>query len=411
MSVDLLAEQAPRQAKPAPGLVHSLDRRGDYLDAPPSPPLALLALTRAVADADAAAFVRGAAALTGAPVALSDDNDELIASSLQPTARRVRASARHAWPGWSDLALHDGAQCWGTIWLARDPGGLRDLAEVIRDLSLSLVRSIASARECRDLESQLVVLGCLLDDDVERGVRHEAVAATPAARRMVAVRGRSRLPRVEGVHLLDRFVRAAAEQPLVSGLCMVPAVDGLFGVYADGEALCARHHRAWSSVLRSADPAGRLTIAIGAAVSAAEQFREQHRLLAQVSRIQQSRTRYFDLPRVTLLDELGPLSGVLLSTPGEQMVPFIERVLGDLLADKRFGGQLIETLYAYMQTGGSPREAGQLLHLHASTVKYRMKVIRELLGERLEDQSTRFDLELAVRMCLATKFLRTKDAR
>ena len=411
MSVDLLAEPAPRPAKPAPELVRSLDRRGDYLDTLPSPPLALLALTRAVADADAAAFVRGAAALTGAPVALFDDNDELIASSLQPTARRVRASARHAWPGWSDLALRDGAQCWGTIWLARDPGGLRDLAEVIRDLSLSLVRSIASARECRDLKSQLVVLGCLLDDDVERAVRHEAVAATPAARRMVAVRGRSRLPRVEGVHLLDRFVRAAAEQPLVSGLCMVPAEDGLFGVYADGEALCARHHRAWSSVLRSADPAGRLTIAVGAAVSAAEQFREQHRLLAQVSRIQQSRTRYFDLPRVTLLDELGPLSGVLLSTPGEQLVPFIERVLGDLLADKRFGGQLIETLYAYMQTGGSPREAGQLLHLHASTVKYRMKVIRELLGERLDNQSTRFDLELAVRMCLATKFLRTKDAR
>jgi hypothetical protein len=411
MSVDLLAEPAPRQAKPAPELACSLDRRGDYLDMPPSPPLALLALTRAVADADAAAFVRGAAALTGAPVALFDDDDELIASSLQPAASRVRASSRHAWPGWSDLALRDDAQCWGTIWLACDLDDLRDLAEVIRDLSLSLVRSIASARECRDLESQLVVLGCLLDDDVERAVRHEAVAAIPAARRMVAVRGRSRLPRVDGVHLHDRFVRAAAEQPLVSGLCLVPAEDGLFGVYADGEALCARHHRAWSSVLRSADPAGRLTIAVGAAVSAAEQFSEQRRLLAQVSRIQQSRTRYFDLPRVTLLDELGPLSGVLLSTPGEQMVPFIERVLGDLLADKRFGGQLIETLYAYMQTGGSPREAGQLLHLHASTVKYRMKVIRELLGERLENQSTRFDLELAVRMCLATKFLRTKDAR
>jgi hypothetical protein len=307
--------------------------------------------------------------------------------------------------------LRDNVQCWGTLWLACGPDDLPDLAAVVKDLALSLVRSIAAARECRDLESQLVVLGCLVDDDVERPVRHEAAAVAPTVRRMVAVRGRSRLPRVDGVHLLDRFVRAAAEQPLVRGLCMMPADDGLIGVYLDNESPCARHHRAWGSVLRSADPSGRLTVAVGAAVSTAEQCREQHRLCGQVSRVQQSRSRYFDLPRVALLDELGPMAGILLSTPGEQLVSFIERVLGELLFDQRFGGQLIETLYAYMQTGGSPREAGELLHLHASTVKYRMKVIRELLGERLKNQSTRFDLELAVRMCLAIKFLRTKEAR
>jgi PucR C-terminal helix-turn-helix domain len=408
MSADLLAEPSPLRVNTAPELVRGLEHRREYLDAPPSPSAGLLALTRAVADADAAAFVRGAAEVAGAPVALVDEEDELIASSLQPAARRVRLASRHAWPGWSNLPLRDGAQCWGTVWLACDPVDLRDLAQVIQDLGLSLVRSFAAARARRDLESRLVVLGCLLDDDVERAVWHEAPA--PRARRMVAVRGRSRLPRVEVAHLLDRFVRAAAEQPLVRGLSMVPADDGLIGVYLDTDLPCVRHHRAWGSVLRSADPSGRLTVAVGAAVSATGQFREQLRLLGQVSRVQQSRSRYFDLPRVALLDDLGPLTGVLLSTPGEQLVPYIERILGDLLADQRFGGQLIETLYAYMQTGGSPREAGELLHLHASTVKYRMKVIRELLGERLENRSTRFDLELAVRMCLAARFLRAKEA-
>jgi DNA-binding PucR family transcriptional regulator len=92
-------------------------------------------------------------------------------------------------------------------------------------------------------------------------------------------------------------------------------------------------------------------------------------------------------------------------------VPFVERILGDLLDDQRFGGQLIETLYAYLQTSGSPRGAGALLHLHPSTVKYRIRVIRELLGPRLEDQSTRFDLELAVRLCLAARQLRKGPAR
>jgi PucR C-terminal helix-turn-helix domain len=408
MSADLLAKPAPLRVSTAPELVRGREHRREYLDAAPSLSAGLLALTRAVADADAAAFVRGAAEVAGAPVALVDEEDELIASSLQSAARRVRLASRRAWPGWSNLPLRDGAQRWGTVWLACDPVDLRDLAEVIQDLGLSLVRSIAAARARRDLESRLVVLGCLLDEDVEQAVWHEA--PVPRARRMIAVHGRSRLPRVERAHLLDRFLRAAAEQPLVCGLSMVPADDGLIGVYLDTGSPCGRHHRAWGSVLRSADPTGRLTITVGAAVSATGQFRDQLRLLGQVSRVQQSRSRYFDLPRVALLDDLGPLTGVLLSTPGEQLVPYIERILGDLLADQRFGGQLIETLYAYMQTGGSPREAGELLHLHASTVKYRMKVIRELLGERLENRSTRFDLELAVRMCLAARFLRAKEA-
>jgi hypothetical protein len=410
VSVNLLADPAARRVITAAELMRSLERRGEGADTPASVPLALLTLARAVADTDVAAFVRGAAAVTGVPVALAGDGDDLIASSLEPARTRARSPSRYAGPGWSNLPLRDGARCWGTLWLACDPGDVPDVAGLIKDLGLALVRSVVAARERRHLESQLVILGCLVDEDAELAGWPQTVAAAPAARRMVAVRGRSRLPRVDAAHLLDRFVRAAAEQPLICGLCMAPAEDGLIGVYTDGEAHRARHHRAWSSVLRSADPAEQLTIAVGATAATTEEFREQYRLLGQVSRIQQSCSRYFDLGRVAMLDDLGPLSGVLHGTPGDQLVSFVERVLGELLADQRFGGQLIETLFAYLQTGGSPREAGQLLHLHASTVKYRMKVIRELLGERLEDHSTRFDLELAVRMCLAARFLRPKDA-
>ena len=102
-----------------------------------------------------------------------------------------------------------------------------------------------------------------------------------------------------------------------------------------------------------------------------------------------------------MLDDLGPLAEVIQATPGRGLAPFVERVLRDLLDDRRFGGQLIETLYAYLQTGGSPQEAGALLHLSPSTVKYRMRVIRELLGPRLADPGSRLDIELAVRLCLA----------
>jgi DNA-binding PucR family transcriptional regulator len=33
-------------------------------------------------------------------------------------------------------------------------------------------------------------------------------------------------------------------------------------------------------------------------------------------------------------------------------------------------------------------------------VKYRMRVVREMLGSRLDDPAQRFDIELALRLCL-----------
>jgi DNA-binding PucR family transcriptional regulator len=77
----------------------------------------------------------------------------------------------------------------------------------------------------------------------------------------------------------------------------------------------------------------------------------------------------------------------------------VRRVLGPLLDDPRFGGELADTLQAYLATGGSPANAAELLHLHPSSVKYRMRVIRELLGgDELDDHDRRFELELALRM-------------
>ena len=38
------------------------------------------------------------------------------------------------------------------------------------------------------------------------------------------------------------------------------------------------------------------------------------------------------------------------------------------------------------------------LHVHPQTVRYRLKKLRELFGESLEDPTARFELETAVRV-------------
>ena len=66
---------------------------------------------------------------------------------------------------------------------------------------------------------------------------------------------------------------------------------------------------------------------------------------------------------------------------------------------------MLDTLHAYLRAGGSPREAGRLVHLHESSVKYRMRVIREFLGSRLDETDTRFEIELAVRLLIGIRAL------
>jgi hypothetical protein len=370
------------------------------LDASP-----VLGLIHAVANSDAGSFATAAAALTRAAVMVLDGDGALIASSDKPGPVRRDVSSEAA--GHSrDILLRDESGLWGAVRLINTPSVTAGTEGMLRDLGLTLVKSIRADRQRATLESQLIVLSCLAGEDAERLFRRDGEAYSGIARRLVVVRAATAIAGHAGARLKDALVRAAGCTECLRGLCVVVSQGALIGVYRDTGLSLSRQRRAWAEVIDAVSAGWRLTVAVGAAVSESEDFPVQHRLVREIAKIQQSRCRYFDLPGVAMLDDLGPLAEVLGTTPGRELVPFVERILGGLLYDQRFGGQLIETLYAYLQTNGSPREAGALLHLHPSTVKYRIRVIRELLGPRLEDQSTRFDLELAVRLCLAANLLR-----
>jgi hypothetical protein len=371
----------------------------------PLDPIPVLRLIHAVVTGDAGSFAPAAAALTHGGVMVVDGDGALIASSGTPEQSRRDVAWEPAAQS-RDILLCDDTGLWGAVRLMH---GLRIPVcrdGLLRDLGLTLVKSICADRRRMTLESQLVVLSCLAGEDAERLFRRDGEAFSPAARRLVVVRAATAIEGHAGARLKDAVVRAAARTEGLPGLCLVVSQGALIGVYPDAGHPPSRQRRCWAEVIGAVGADWPLTVAVGSVVAETGDFPLQHRLVREVAKIQQSGSRYFDLPGVAMLDDLGPLAEVIGMTPGRELVPFVERILGDLLDDQRFGGQLIETLYAYLQTSGSPRETGALLHLHPSTVKYRIRVIRELLGPRLEDQSTRFDLELAVRLCLAANLLR-----
>jgi PucR-like helix-turn-helix protein len=405
MAPDALPAQSraglPRVADLA-GMRRDQECTGPGLDSPPP----VLRLIRAVANADAVSFASAAAALIKASVTVVGCDGTVITSC----AGSVPGSGQPGRPGW-DIVLSDETGLHGAIRLTSRSPVPAHAEELLRSLGLALVKAIDSERRRGTLESQLVILGCLAGRDAERLFRRDVGVPQETPRRLVVIGAARPLAGHSGTQLRDLVIRAASRMRELAGLCLVLSDGWLLGIYPGSGGPLAGHRKSWAAVLHAAAGGQPLTAAVGALACDIGDFRLQYRLARDIAKLQQSGSEYFDLPNVAMLDDLGPLAEVLGATPGGELVPFVERVLGDLLDDQRFGGQLIETLHAYLQTSGSPREAGVLLHLHPSTVKYRIRVIRELLGPRLEDQTSRFDLEFAVRLCLATRQLRKRPTR
>jgi DNA-binding PucR family transcriptional regulator len=79
----------------------------------------------------------------------------------------------------------------------------------------------------------------------------------------------------------------------------------------------------------------------------------------------------------------------VLPVPG-----WLERLLAH---DARRGGGLAMTLRAYLDHG-NVRRAAAVLHLHATTVRYRLQRIAEITGLDLHDPDQRIGMALALRI-------------
>ncbi|WP_367129042.1 helix-turn-helix domain-containing protein [Saccharothrix sp. HUAS TT1] len=95
--------------------------------------------------------------------------------------------------------------------------------------------------------------------------------------------------------------------------------------------------------------------------------------------------------------ELG-FVGVLLSDDHD-VAGFIDAAVGPLLDyDQERYTDLVPTLEAYFEEGGSPTYAAGRLHVHTNTVTRRLDRIKELLGPEWQKPERALDLQLALRL-------------
>ncbi|WP_308405480.1 helix-turn-helix domain-containing protein [Streptomyces tardus] len=99
-----------------------------------------------------------------------------------------------------------------------------------------------------------------------------------------------------------------------------------------------------------------------------------------------------------LLDCTEHTEALVLLPPTELIDDLGRRLLAPLKeCGPSHGRRLAETLLAWLETRGGAPEIAVRLGVHPQTVRYRLRQIRELWGEGIDDPDHRFELELVLR--------------
>ncbi len=101
---------------------------------------------------------------------------------------------------------------------------------------------------------------------------------------------------------------------------------------------------------------------------------------------------------VTAFDQLGLYRILGTGRGSEDVSEFVQQWIGQLVDyDRRRHTSLVETLSQYLECGGNYDHAAQALLIHRSTLRYRLRRIREVSGLDLTDVDCRLNLHVATR--------------
>jgi sugar diacid utilization regulator len=211
--------------------------------------------------------------------------------------------------------------------------------------------------------------------------------------RVIAVEGRQ-----DDMDAFARAVGRAAADTGVGSLVAPRARDVL--VLADAEVPWERFRASVVAELHGA----RCRMGVGGRCCDPADFPRSYREASVALRIQKA-VRSREL--VTLFEQLGVYQVLGTAKDTAAMERFARQWLGALLDyDAIHGTELVGTLSEYLDLGGNYDASARAMSVHRSTLKYRLKRIREVSGHDLAIPDTQFNLQLATRAWRTLEALR-----
>jgi sugar diacid utilization regulator len=279
-----------------------------------------------------------------------------------------------------------------------DPGhhaGEHDLfaleqAAVVLTMELAHLRSLAETelRLRRDLMDDLLTG----TDDESALTRSQALGHDLRAPQQAVI---VRWPGAQSDDALVRAIENALTRMLASSALLARRPGGVVLVATregrDDQQRWGDVHRGLTTSLRS----GSGTIGVGGVCNAPS---EVPRSYAEAKRALRVRMGSSSPSGVTVYDDLGIYRLFALGEDDHDVKRFVREWLGPLLDyDATSQSDLVGTLSQYFECGGNYDSTARTLHIHRSTLRYRLRRIRELSGHDLGAVDSRLNLHVATR--------------
>jgi len=274
-----------------------------------------------------------------------------------------------------------------------------EYAATVMSVELSRLHSVAEAelRTQRDFAEELLAGA---DEPTVKASAHALGYDPERPHRVIVATGRPR----DGLD--EQFFQAVVRE--VRRLDVATLVVGR----ANYIVIIAYREADWAKLqagITSQLPGGMCRLAVGSRHPNAWQVAASYREAQFVANLSSSAVGHPAAP-VLLFDSLGVYRMLSSVTDPAGIEAFMNGQLGTLLDyDKRHHSDLLVTLAQYFDSGCNIDQAAAVLSIHRSTLKYRLKRVRELLGQDLNDGSTRLDLHLATRVWLTLDSLRRTE--
>jgi sugar diacid utilization regulator len=203
--------------------------------------------------------------------------------------------------------------------------------------------------------------------------------------------------RWSGVGAEEDGVRAVERAARLCGIdALVAPWSGAIVVVAARPASWERQHR-WSQMLGALTkvvPGTTGCIGVGTACATPADLIRSYTEALHALAVRASS----DSSGLTCFEDLGVLQLLFPSADHGAVEQFVRDWLGTLIDyDRSKGTDLVATLSHYFDSGGNYDQTAAALHIHRSTLRYRIKRIRELTGHELGAVDCRLNLQVATR--------------
>lgn len=279
------------------------------------------------------------------------------------------------------------------VLVLHDPDGTAEQAErvAIEHATTVLTMELARLQTLAEADARLrsdLVTELLGGTDAAQALNRAQVLGYDLGRphRVVVVEGRY------GTHRAADFfqaVRRAAGDTRVGSL-LANQPDGVV-VLADAEAAWEKLRAAVATNWRGIQ----CRMGVGGRRSSPDEIPHSYHEAQLALKIQKAAGGHH---RTTLFDDLGVYQVLATGQNSAAMERFVQEWLGTLMDyDASHGAQLVTTLTEYLECGGNYDATAKALSVHRSTLKYRLRRIREVSGYDLGLADTQFNLQLAAR--------------